>query len=346
MRVIAIEEHFSTEDLLATRAVPRAGPIDEALLDTAQGRLAEMDRAGIDFQVLSTSPPGVQDLEAGPAVDLARRTNDQLAAVVAAHPDRFAGFATLPTPDPVAAARELERCVTTLGFKGTMLHGHTKGHWLDEEQFLPIFECAAALDVPVYLHPTPPTEDMARIYFSGLRPEVNQTLATSAWGWHAETGLHSLRIVASGLFVRFPALQFIIGHMGENLPFSLARADERLQRVLHLERTVAEYFQENFWITTSAYFTFPPLLCASLRRRPADLLRRLPLRRQCHRPVVPRLRADQSRGPREDRTPQCRGALEPLSGDIRHALSRRTRSVGAAPRAGEVFVFARWQVSS
>jgi uncharacterized protein len=264
MRVIAIEEHFATAELLAASPRPQPAPIAEKLLDTAEGRLKAMDSAGIDFQVLSSSAPGVQEIGSKEAVDIARRVNDELAEIVAAHPDRFAGFATLPTPDPEAAAVELERCMNELGFKGTMLHGHTKGHFLDEPQFLPIFEAAAALHAPVYLHPTPPTAEIASAYFSGLDDEVGRVLATSAWGWHAETGLHSLRLVASGLFDRFPELQFIIGHMGENVPFSLQRADSTLGRVLHLERSVSEYFQQNFWLTTSAYFTIPPLLCALL----------------------------------------------------------------------------------
>jgi predicted TIM-barrel fold metal-dependent hydrolase len=264
MRVIAIEEHFTTLELHEAAARERGGPVVDKLLDTADGRLAAMDQAGIDVQVLSTSPTGVQEFEPGRAVDLARRTNDHLASVIAAHPDRFAGFATLPTPDPKAAAVELERCVTELGFKGTMLHGHPQGHFLDEPQFLPIFEAAESLHVPIYLHPTPPTEQIKKAYFTGLDEEVERTLSTSAWGWHAETGLHALRLVAAGLFDRFPGLEIIIGHMGENIPFSLARANSTLARVLHLERTVTEYFEQQFWITTSAYFTVPPLLCALL----------------------------------------------------------------------------------
>jgi predicted TIM-barrel fold metal-dependent hydrolase len=264
MRIIAIEEHFTTSELLAQSDNSRSGRVADQLLDTAAGRLAVMDEAGIDLQVLSTSPPGVQDLDPRTAVELARRTNDELAEIVAAHPDRFAGFATLPTQDADAAVLELERCMKDLAFKGTMLHGHTQGHWLDEQRFFPIFEAAVALDAPVYLHPTPPTAEMSRLYFDGLAPEVSATLGTSAWGWHAETGLHALRLVASGLFERLPTLQIVIGHMGENLPFSLARADSRLTPILKHSRSVSQVFQENFWVTTSAYFTFPPLLCALL----------------------------------------------------------------------------------
>jgi predicted TIM-barrel fold metal-dependent hydrolase len=150
-----------------------------------------------------------------------------------------------------------------MGFKGAMVHGHTSGRFLDDREFWPIFECAEALDVPVYLHPTPPTAAVFEAYFGGLEPRVAGALARGGWGWHAETGLHALRLMVSGVFDRFPQLQIIIGHMGENLPFSIARADSVLRTgTSHLKRTVAEYFCANFHITTSAYFTVPPLQCA------------------------------------------------------------------------------------
>jgi uncharacterized protein len=267
VRVIAIEEHFLTAGVAAATASYRPASGQDGLLakldDLGGGRLADMDRAGIDVQVLSVSPPGTQELDAAAAVPLAREANDKLAAAVAAHPDRFAGFATLPTADPAAAAAELDRGVTALGFKGAMIHGHTRGRFLDDPVYLPIFERAAALRVPIYLHPTYPAPPVAQAYYGGFAAPVSGVLATAGWGWHAETGLHALRLVLSGVFDRFPGLQVIIGHMGENIPFSLARADERLTPVAtHLKRRVGEYFEQNFYITTSGYFTDPPLLCA------------------------------------------------------------------------------------
>jgi len=267
VRVIAIEEHFWTPGVRAATASYRPGggrPDTLAKLDDlGEGRLADMDAAGIDVQVLSVNAPAAQELDAAEAVPLARDANDRLAAAVAAHPDRFAGFATLPTADPAAAAAELDRAVTGLGFKGAMIHGHTRGRFLDDPAYLPIFERAAALDVPIYLHPTFPTPPVIQAYYGGFDAPVSGVLATAGWGWHAETGLHALRLVLGGVFDRFPALRVIIGHMGENIPFSLARADERLSPVAtHLKRRVGEYFQENFYITTSGYFTDPPLLCA------------------------------------------------------------------------------------
>jgi uncharacterized protein len=262
MRVIAIEEHFTTEDLIIAEGADGGGPTAK-LLDLGEGRIADMDAAGVDVQVISTRAPSVQNLSAADAVPLAKAANDRLAAAVAQYPDRFAGFATLPTPAPAKAAAELERTVREFGFKGAILHGHTAGRFLDDQDFWPVLECAEGLGVPVYLHPTPPTPAVFEAYFSGLPAPVAGALAKAGWGWHAETGLHALRLMVSGVFDRFPALQVIIGHMGEYLPFSIARADTALRAVTgHLGRSVTDYFQQNFHITTSAYFTLPPLRCA------------------------------------------------------------------------------------
>jgi predicted TIM-barrel fold metal-dependent hydrolase len=270
MRVITLEEHFWTDALTEANrsapssalSVPRLGPLADDLRDLGPRRLADMDAAGIDVQVLSVAPPGTQDLDPDTAVRLSRQANDRLAGAVGEHPDRFAGFATLPTPDPEAAAAELERTVTGYGFKGALINGHTGGRFLDDEKFWPIFERAEALGVPVYLHPTYPTAQLMELYYQGFDDRVSATLATGGWGWHAETGLHVLRIILAGVFDRFPGLQMIIGHMGENLPFSLARADERLSPVATgLKRRVADYFRDHFYVTTSGYFTDAPLLC-------------------------------------------------------------------------------------
>jgi len=262
MRVITLEEHFLTAAV--DRAVMRrvVNLPDEQLLDISERRIAAMDAAGIDVQVLSMVAPAVQELEPVQAVPLAAEANDLLAATVAAHPDRFAGFATLPTSDPKAAAAELERSVRQLGMKGPLINGHTGGRFLDEPQFWPILETAEGLGVPIYLHPTPPTQQVMDAYYSGLDPRVATSLASSGWGWHAETALHSLRMVAAGIFDRFPGLQIILGHMGENLPFYLDRANRKLGKVTgHLQRSVAEYLLTQFHITTSGFVTLPPLEC-------------------------------------------------------------------------------------
>jgi predicted TIM-barrel fold metal-dependent hydrolase len=202
-------------------------------------------------------------LEPATATALVRDANDQLAAAVRKHPGRFAAFAALALQDPKATAAEFERCVCKLGFKGALVHGTTNGVFLDQPQFAPLFETAEALDVPIYLHPTPPPQAVQEAYYGGLPSNTGFFLSTAAWGWHAELGMHCLRLIVSGLFDRFPKLKIIIGHMGEDLPFSIARADAVLARgANHLQRRVSDYFCENFYLTTSGYFTVPPLLCA------------------------------------------------------------------------------------
>ncbi len=262
MRVIALEEHFTAPGL-PTHGPGRKPEIASLLRDLGEARLADMDAAGIDLQVLSASSPGTHLQAPGDAIATARDANDLLFETVAARPDRFAGFALLPMPAPDEAAAELDRCVTRLGFKGAMIHGHVKGRFLDADEFSPVLACAESLGVPIYLHPTPPTPAVFDAYFSGLPEQTAGVLAGAAWGWHAETGLHSLRLVVNGVFDRYPGLKVVIGHMGENIPFSLARADSVLPpATTHLKRRVAEYFHEHFWITTSAYFTLPPFQCA------------------------------------------------------------------------------------
>jgi predicted TIM-barrel fold metal-dependent hydrolase len=198
-------------------------------------------------------------------VPLARETNDLLAEAGARHPGRLAGFAALPTADPEASATELERCVGELGLKGAMVNGMPMHRFLDEEFFWPVLERAEALDVPLYLHPAQPPPAIMDCYYAGLKPAVGAALATSAWGWHIETGLHALRLMVSGVFDRFPRLQVVIGHMGEAIPFMLARAEEQLSPdVTGLQRPLADYVRDNLWVTTSGFFTFAPLLNALL----------------------------------------------------------------------------------
>jgi predicted TIM-barrel fold metal-dependent hydrolase len=194
-------------------------------------------------------------------VPLAREANDLVAEAAARHPARLAGFAALPTADPGAAATELERCVRELGLRGAMVNGLPMHRFMDDEFFWPILERAEALDVPLYLHPAQPPPAILDCYYAGFKPAVGAALATAAWGWHIETGLHALRLILSGAFDRFPRLQVVIGHMGEAIPFMLARAAVQLSpQVTGLQRPLDDYVRDNLWITTSGFFTVPPLL--------------------------------------------------------------------------------------
>jgi len=268
MRTITLEEHFLTESFLrAANAAGNAAPawldaLKPKLLDLGAGRIAAMDEGGIDLQVLSLAATGFDELDASTATQLASDVNDELAAAVQANPSRLAGFSCLGLKDPNSAAKELERSIQKLGFCGVLLDGTTDGKFLDDPRFTPVFEGAVALNVPIYLHPAPPPKVVFETYFSGLPAGVGHMLSIAGWGWHAETALHTLRLIVSGIFDRFPTLQLIIGHMGEMLPMALARTSLGLSHVAKLRQPVAEYFQSNIHLTTSGYFTQPPLQCA------------------------------------------------------------------------------------
>ena len=262
--VVALEEHFQDPELGATYGpldANRAPALVQRLEDLGEGRIREMDETGIDLQVLSHSAPAVQKItDAEAAVRLARRANDRLAAAVRAHPDRFAGFAVLPTPDPKAAADELERAVTQLGFKGAMIHGLTNGRFHDEKPFWPIFERAQALDVPIYFHPSVPVQPVIDAYYGTYLKEVPGILR-AAWGFTVETATQGVRLVLSGVFDAYPRLQVILGHLGEGLPFYAWRINMALERDWKGSRSFRDAFCAHFHVTTSGFWSDPALLC-------------------------------------------------------------------------------------
>jgi predicted TIM-barrel fold metal-dependent hydrolase len=244
-KVVTIEEHFTSPKLHTLRG-EKDTPVQRKLDDLGALRIAAMDEAGIDLQIISENNPATQNLDAETAVKLARDSNDVLHEAVRAHPDRFAGFATLPTPDPKAAADELERAVIKLGFKGAMIMGLTHGRFMDDKQFRPIFERAAALDVPVYIHPTPPVAAVQEAYFKEY-----PALAVAPLGFTLETLTHTVRLVVSGLFDEFPALKIIVGHLGEAAPYLMWRTNYLVQERMPMPRSFADYYREHFWLTTS-----------------------------------------------------------------------------------------------
>ena len=274
MRLITLEEHYRSERANAEigeagnyfRAANSAGERMAAerlanLSELGERRLADMDKAGIDMQVVSHTHPSPEILPAARAIPLCRIVNDEIAEAVARYPKRFAGFATLPVADPPAAAAELERAVR-VGFKGALINGVTQGRFLDDPFFTPLLECAEALEAPIYLHPAPPPEPVWEAYFSGIETGLARMLSIAGWGWHAELGLHIVRLIANGVFERHPKLQVIIGHMGEMIPFFLARVNAAVTPFANLPKPFADYFHSNIHITTSGVFTAPPFnLC-------------------------------------------------------------------------------------
>jgi uncharacterized protein len=267
MRTIAIEEHFLADGIREmmrnTSNQAFLTKQGEKLADLGSTRLQDMDAGGIDLQVISHGVADLTSLPVDKILRLTRAANDQLATAIATHPDRFAGFAALPMTDPQAAVAELERAVQSLGFKGAMINGTTNGRFLDDPSFFPILEQAVALDVPIYIHPAEPPAAVREAYYTGFDAAVNFSLSANGWGWHSEVGIHALRMILAGVFDRLPTLQIIIGHMGEMLPFMLARINNTLTPVAkNLLRPVPEYFLHNFYITTSGFFTDPPFLLA------------------------------------------------------------------------------------
>jgi predicted TIM-barrel fold metal-dependent hydrolase len=267
MRTIALEEHFATptfldgpgrelKDQAQKYNSARAIKLIEQLCDLGDKRIAEMDAAGIDMQIVSLTSPGTEQLEAAEAIALASDTNDYLAAAIRKNPSRIGGFAALPTAAPDKAAQELERRVRQQKFAGAVINGHHRGRYLDDKFFRPILECAEKLGAPIYLHPTPPPPPVIEASYGGFAPLVTQMLAGPGWGWHIETAVHVIRLALGGVFDRYPKLQIVIGHMGEGLPFMFQRLDVMPQAVTKLERPVSAYLRDNVYYTFSG-FNFP-----------------------------------------------------------------------------------------
>ena len=269
MKIVALEEHFilPREQASLPPGAHRGSDRERLLgfdvvaelIDLGDRRIAAMDAAGISMQVLSHNQPGCQALDAPAAVAMASEVNDLLFEAVKAHPGRFEGFAALPTADPTAAVRELERAVTRLGFKGAMINGHTRGRFLDAKQFWRIFECAEGLGVPIYLHPSRPQSAVMQAYFDGY-----EELALAAWGFGIETGAHFLRLLFAGVLDAFPDLKIILGHLGEGLPFMLHRINDQTRLAAArrgLKKAPAQYLTENLVVTCSGNFSAPAFLC-------------------------------------------------------------------------------------
>ena len=235
--------------------LPPGGEMERRLHDLGDERIRLMDQSGVDVQILSLTTPGVQNLSPSKARDTASRVNDLIAATVAGRPDRFGGFATLATPDGTAAARELERAVTQLGLHGAMVFGRTRDRNADALDFEPIYEAAAALGVPLYLHPQIPDRPVRQSVYSGLGDEIDLTLAMGGIGWHFDTGVQLLRMILSGVFDRHPDLQVIVGHWGEVVLFYLERINVLSRVAGGLRQPVGDYFRTNVFVTPSGIFS-------------------------------------------------------------------------------------------
>jgi 2,3-dihydroxybenzoate decarboxylase len=271
---IGLEEHFAIPDTIQDSAgfsPDHLWPeLRSRLLDIHEQRIREMDANGMEMMLLSLNAPTIQAIpDRRKANEIAVRSNDFLAEQVAKRPDRFQGLAALPLQDVDMAIRETERCIKDLGFVGLLVNGFSqvdagdKPIYLDLPQYRPFWALVEKLDVPFYLHPRNPLPQDARIY------EGHPWLMGPTWAFGQETAVHALRLMGSGLFDEHPKLKIVIGHMGEGLPYSMWRVDHRNQwmKMPHkapAKRKMCEYFQENFWITTSGNFRTQTLIDAIL----------------------------------------------------------------------------------
>ena len=283
-RRIAVEEAFATPELLADWRGLLAWAKDEdpaffslysglltsggaqglrdRLSDVGRGRIGDMDRWSVDMQVLSLTAPGVQLFRPRKGAAVASEINTRLAEIISEHPERYAGLAAIAPQDVSSAVRELDRAVNGLGLRGALINSHTQGEYLDNSRYWPIFEVAETLGVPIYLHPNTPSPQMAG-------PYMDYGLVGPGWGFAAETSLHAVRLILSGLLDAYPDTKIILGHMGEGLPFWLHRMDsrfglfakvDRTGRVKHLRKKPSEYVRDNFVITTSGMPWHPALM--------------------------------------------------------------------------------------
>ena len=286
MKKIDFEAHFVTKDYVnameENKGYPRymidektknrrlwytpdvGEPLGDALLnkllDLGEGRLENMDKAGVDVQVLSLTSPGVERFDPVLGSDLAGLSNDALAETINKYPGRFMGFAALAPKDPEGAAQELERAVKELGLKGWKTHSNYGDGYLDDEQYWPILEKTADLGVPIYLHPAVPAIPPLRKY--------GFALAGAPFGFGIETSICMMRLIYSGVFDKFPGLTFMLGHLGEGLPFLLQRIDFAYVRPWFdpdarpdLKRKPSDYLKSNVLVTTSGNYLQPAFMC-------------------------------------------------------------------------------------
>jgi gamma-resorcylate decarboxylase len=268
---VTLEDHFAIEATLGDSQPFGAhvwSELRHRLLDFQDKRLRLMDESGVEIMIASLNAPAIQGIaDVKHAAEVARQANDVLAGEVAKRPDRFVGVAALPMQDPGLATQELQRCIEELGFKGALVNGYSqvgepaRAIYYDVEQYRPFWRAVESLDIPFYLHPRPPLPGGSPVY------EGHSWLIGPTWTFAAETSVHALRLIGSGLFDECPQLQVILGHLGEGLPYYLWRIDNRnnWMKAPHkyaARKPVANYFRANFHLTTSGHFSTPALIDA------------------------------------------------------------------------------------
>ncbi|MDE6669626.1 MAG: amidohydrolase family protein [Muribaculaceae bacterium] len=277
MKIIALEEHLvnkavgaATGSIIAQnfpyaqqfrKPNPADAPNPIDLFELGERRILEMDKAGIDMEVVSYTNP-TQWLTGSEGQDIARQANDELAQLIKPYPERFRAFATLAWGDPAAAADELRRTVKELGFVGTLLSGRPQpgNIFLDDKAWYPMWEALTELDLPIYIHPNYTSNDACKAYYDNMDDQLATILSTYGYGWHYEAGLEVIRMILGGVFEKFPTLKVLSGHWGEMVPYFLPRLDQMFKpEVTGLPGKISDYYKRNVWVTPSGVYDYDDL---------------------------------------------------------------------------------------
>ena len=266
MKLIGVEEHWCPRELFEKEGTPgyenmisvkklfdnkQYEMVCQSVSDISKKRLAMMDKISMTMQVLSICNANMEILPDDQAIYYSKLSNDILAKSLEKYPDRLKGLAALPTGVPIEAAKELERCMAKEGFVGAIINGHINGHYLDEPQFDPLLETAEKTGAVLYIHPALPPQNIIDTYYKMEDSYAQNVISSGGWGWHIETGVHILRLIASGTFDRHPQLKVIVGHLGEGLPFFMERLYNATKG--NLKKPYPEYLKENIYYSISGF---------------------------------------------------------------------------------------------
>ncbi|KAG0645399.1 Decarboxylase orsB [Hyphodiscus hymeniophilus] len=259
--IITLEEHWLSEVCLSTTKDPyiemfkQNTTLFNRLAEAGPVRIQSMDAGKVTLQVVNHGPRDMTPEEC-------RAANNELAAIVEKYKKRFVAFAMVPMHYPAEAAKELARCIKELGFCGSLIANRDNETYFDGPEYDVFWEAAQALDTPIYMHPTWPTDNILKSMYQGnYSPAVAVQLASSGFGWHADVATHVLKLYCAGTFDKFPRLKLIIGHMGETLPFMLQRIDSFSPMWRPGARTFRQVYDDNIWITTSGNWSLDPMYC-------------------------------------------------------------------------------------
>ena len=207
-------------------------------------RLADMAAAKMDAAVISLTTPGVHVEEAARGIALAQATNDAYAAMIRKHPGKIYAYAALPMQDPQAAVDELDRAITKLGLQGALVFANVNGKLLDHPDFLPIWQKAAELKAPIFIHPTTP---------AAPEPFLDHRLV-AIFGFAVDTSLAVMRLLLSGVLDSLPDLQLHVAHLGGVVPYMAERMDRAYRAYAEVQEKVkrppTEILRDHCWLDT------------------------------------------------------------------------------------------------